>query len=172
MSDLYLIDSCIAPAPWDKNDSLHVDARGFADSVGESSMAISVVTLAEIECGLKSHSQMDQERKSIVRASMAQYTYVLDITRHTADAYSEIKAKLIENHAPSGSKGKLKKKWVEDLCDLPTGRKLGIQENDIWIAAHAYERNLLLVTEDKHMLIMAKLKLNPSLRILRLSDTP
>ena len=170
MGDLYLIDSCIAPAPWDKNDKLHERARRFVASIGKSRMVISVVTLGEIECGLRSHPQMDEERKSAVRASMAEYVYVLDVTRHTVRSYSEIRAKLIAQYAPSDSRGNLKKKWPEDYRDTPTGKSLGIQENDIWIAAQAHERNALLVTEDKHMDRIAGLDLSSPLRIVRLSE--
>ena len=170
MADLYLIDSCIAPAPWDKNDKLHERARAFVDSIDESSLVISVVTLAEIEYGLKSAPEMDQTRKSVVRAAMAEYTYVLDITRHTAEFYSEIRAKLFEKYARSDSHGRLKKKWVEDLLEHTTAKSLGVQENDLWIAAQAYERNAVLVTQDR-MDHIASLELNPPLRIQRLSES-
>jgi predicted nucleic acid-binding protein len=35
------------------------------------------------------------------------------------------------------------------LVDPLTAKCLGIQENDLWIAAQAYESNLVLVTHDK-----------------------
>jgi predicted nucleic acid-binding protein len=35
------------------------------------------------------------------------------------------------------------------LIDPVTSRELGIQENDLWIAAQALEYNLVLVTNDK-----------------------
>jgi len=34
------------------------------------------------------------------------------------------------------------------LVDPVTAKVLGIQENDLWIAAQAIERNLILVTND------------------------
>ena len=169
MADLYLFDTCIAPAPWDKNHRHHEKARTLVCEVGESNIAVSVVTLAEVECGLKSNPQMDEERKSIVRAQMAQYVYVVDISKHTVDSYSEIKSRLIDEYAPADSRGKPKKKWVEDFRDEITGKLLGVQENDIWIAAQAYERNASLVTEDR-MDRIVNLTLNPPLRIVRLSD--
>ncbi len=170
MTDLYLIDSNYAPAPWDKNDRRHDKVRRFINSIGEESrVAVSVVTLGEVEYGLKSAPEMDEGRQSIVRASMAEYTYVLDITRHTVRFYSEIRAMLFANHAPFDNKGRLKKKWVEDLIDRTTAKSLGVQENDVWIAAQAYERNACLITDDR-MAHIANLQLNPPLRILRLED--
>ena len=170
MSDLYLIDSNYAPAPWDKNDRHHDKVRRFIDSIGEESrVAVSVVTLAEVEYGLKSAPEMDGKRQSIVRASMAEYTYVLDITRHTVRFYAEIRAKLFAKYAPSKSKGRLKTKWPEDLIDRTTAKTLGVQENDVWIAAQAYERNACLITDDR-MAHIASLQLNPPLRILQLED--
>ena len=37
----------------------------------------------------------------------------------------------------------------EQLIDPVTSQELGIQENDLWIAAQALEYNLVLVTNDK-----------------------
>ncbi len=169
MSDLYLIDTNYAPAPWDKKDMHHDKVRRFLESIGESSVAISVVTLAEIEYGIKIAPEMDENRKSIVRASMAEYTYVLDITKHTVRFYSEIRAKLFAKYAPSVVKGRLKMKFIEDLVDRTTAKTLGVQENDVWIAAQACERNACLVTEDR-MAHIASLQLDPPLRIMRIDE--
>ena len=169
MIDVYLIDTNYAPAPWDKNDKHHDKMRQFISSNGESRVAISVVTLAEVEYGLKIAPVVDEGRQAIVRASMAEYTYVWNITQHTVRFYSEIRAKLFMKYAPSDSKGKLKTKWPEDLIDRTTAKTLGVQENDVWIAAQAYERNACLVTSDR-MDRITSLQLNPPLRILRLED--
>jgi len=42
----------------------------------------------------------------------------------------------------------LKVKWPEDLQERTTSKELGVQENDIWIAAQAIQYNLVLLTAD------------------------
>jgi predicted nucleic acid-binding protein len=74
---------------------------------------------------------------------------VFDIEKHTADYYSEIKARLFAKHGLRDDKGKVKTKWPEDLLDKTTGKKLGIQENDLWMVAIAAEHNMPFVTADK-----------------------
>ncbi|MBW2143424.1 MAG: hypothetical protein JRG75_03380 [Deltaproteobacteria bacterium] len=42
----------------------------------------------------------------------------------------------------------MKVKWPEDLQERTTAKELGVQENDIWIAAQAIQYNLVLLTAD------------------------
>ena len=42
----------------------------------------------------------------------------------------------------------LRTERAEELLNPATGKELGIDENDIWIAAQALTHNLLLVTHD------------------------
>lgn len=45
-------------------------------------------------------------------------------------------------------KSKNKAKWPEGWVEPSTGKELGIDENDLWIAAQAIERNLVLASQD------------------------
>ena len=72
---------------------------------------------------------------------------ILPITHHTANHYGTLRARLFNKFAPSAKKGKSQR--PEQLRDPVSGRELGIQENDLWIAAQAIERNLVLVSNDK-----------------------
>ena len=74
---------------------------------------------------------------------------VLHVDQHTAKTYAEIRAKLFRTHAPRNRRGRLTKKYVEDLVDRTTGKELGIQENDLWIVSVAVQYNLIFVTNDK-----------------------
>ena len=58
-------------------------------------------------------------------------------------------AKLFQQFASNAKKGKISSKRPEELVDKTTGKELGIQENDLWIAAIAVQYNLVLVTQDK-----------------------
>jgi predicted nucleic acid-binding protein len=71
---------------------------------------------------------------------------LLDVTRSTTLIYGDLRARLFEKYAP-GAKRK-KGMRPEELTDPVTSKKLGIQENDLWIAAQAIERNLVLVSND------------------------
>jgi tRNA(fMet)-specific endonuclease VapC len=64
----------------------------------------------------------------------------------TSPSYGTIRARLFERFAPKDKKRKGLR--AEELVDPVTSRALGIQENDIWLAAQALERNLVLVTND------------------------
>ena len=73
----------------------------------------------------------------------------MHITPNTTVYYGDVRAKVFRKYAP---KTKIKKKrWPEQLCDPLTGHEMGIQENDLWIVAHALEEDLILVSHDKHM---------------------
>jgi tRNA(fMet)-specific endonuclease VapC len=60
--------------------------------------------------------------------------------------YGDLRARLFEKFAPK--KRRRKGLRPEELVDPVTAKELGIQENDLWIAAQAIERNLVLVTND------------------------
>jgi tRNA(fMet)-specific endonuclease VapC len=57
-----------------------------------------------------------------------------------------IRASLFEKYAPR----EIRRRGLrpEQLVDPVTSRELGIQENDIWLAAQALEFNLVFVTND------------------------
>ena len=75
---------------------------------------------------------------------------VLKVTRHTSAAYAELKANLAGKYLIK-SLTKDRPRWVEDWIDRATGKKLQIDENDLWICAQAKERNLTVVTADRRM---------------------
>ena len=68
-----------------------------------------------------------------------------EIGRYTAEAFAHVKASVafqridIQRRVP---------RWVEGWADRVTGQLLQIDENDLWIAAQAVERNLVVVTSD------------------------
>jgi predicted nucleic acid-binding protein len=75
-----------------------------------------------------------------------QFPEVLGMTREVAEQYGELKAWLFNNCGPAAKKSKVKR--TEELVSPTTGKELGIDENDIWIAAQAKTHNLVLVTHD------------------------
>ena len=68
-----------------------------------------------------------------------------EIGRFTGQAFAHVKASIamerldIHRRIP---------RWVEEWGDRVTGQMLQIDENDVWIAAQAIERNFVVVTSD------------------------
>jgi tRNA(fMet)-specific endonuclease VapC len=72
---------------------------------------------------------------------------VLDVTSTTRVYYGSIRAALFERYAPRDKRAKRFR--LGQLTDPVSELELGIQENDVWIAAQAIEYNLVLVSNDK-----------------------
>ncbi len=112
-----------------------------------SRLFISVVTLAEIEYGHKVAADPDPVAQADYRAFLSREKLpVLDISRHIHEPYATLRAWLFRNCAPRNRRTKAKR--AEELVHPTTARELGIDENDLWIAAHAALNNLVLVTVD------------------------
>ena len=75
-----------------------------------------------------------------------QLPQVLDVTTTTRIYYGSLRARLFNRFAPADKRRKGQR--PEQLTDPLTGLELGIQENDLWIAAQALEHNMVLVTND------------------------
>ncbi len=146
----YLLDTSAASVLWDRRHREHGKIRAFLQGKAESPTWISIVVLGEIEYGLKIAPQMDENRQNEVRRQMAGFPLVLDMDKHTVEPYSDLRAALFENYSPKDRRGRMTAKWPEDLWERTTAKQLGVQENDIWIAAQAIQYNLVLITGD-HM---------------------
>ncbi|MGH8059945.1 MAG: hypothetical protein ACREOH_22355, partial [Candidatus Entotheonellia bacterium] len=72
---------------------------------------------------------------------------VLDISKTTGSYYGSIRARLFEKYAPRERRRRGLR--PEQLIDPVSSQVLGIQENDLWLAAQALEFNLVLTTNDK-----------------------
>ena len=119
-----------------------------------SRLFVSVVTLGEIEFGSRvshvpdpakqaEYLAMDAAKKKFVEEQCPEF---LEITKHVAEQYGEMRAWLFNNCGPNAKKSKAKR--AEELVNPTTGKELGIDENDIWIAAQAKTHNFVLVTHD------------------------
>ncbi|MCH7698587.1 MAG: PIN domain-containing protein [Chloroflexi bacterium] len=146
-SDGYLLDTNIASAVWDAQSPIHESVRSRLAS-SAALIYVSSVSIGEGEYGLGVSPAIDAERHRLYRAAMDEYV-ILPIEKHTAQTFGRIRAGLFQRYATRGRRGRLKEKYVEDLVDSTTGKELGIQENDLWIASTAVEYNLILATFDK-----------------------
>ena len=148
--DGYLLDTTAASVLWDQKHHDHQMIRGFLQGVAESPTWVSIVVLGEVTYGLKTAPQMDENRQAEVRRKMARFPSILDVNKHTIEPYSDLRAALFKKYSRKDTRGRLKTKWPEDLLDRTSAKKLGVQENDLWIAAQAIQHNLILITSD-HM---------------------
>lgn len=126
-------------------------------------LRVSAVTLGEIEYG---HCVVSTpgtaEQIQFNRFVQTQLPDVVDVRRTTRIYYGQIRARLFEKYSPQQGRKALR---PEQLVDPVTAKTLGVQENDIWIAAQAAEYNLVLVTHDR----MARLRVVAS-DILNIED--
>ena len=119
-----------------------------------SRLYISAITLGEIQYGARaSHFPDPAKQAEYTALDAAKLKFVLEqcpepfmITRHVADEYGEMRAWLFNNCGPNAKK--TKKLRAEEMVHPTTGKELGIDENDLWIAAQAKTHNLVLVTHD------------------------
>jgi tRNA(fMet)-specific endonuclease VapC len=144
----YLLDTNAVSPLWNARHPEHESIRKFFADISDSPVWLSIIALAEIEYGLKVTPKMDTESQNQVRREISNHPLILDIDKHTIVAYSDLRAALFKKYSPIDRRGKLTVKWPEDLFERTSAKELGVQENDIWIAAQAIQYNLILITDD------------------------
>ena len=118
------------------------------NALGDAPLRLSVITLGETEFGHSlTISTMPAQREAYIHWLSEQFppARLLDVTRHTAFYYGDIRAELFRRYPPEGAT----ENHPEMCFDKVSGKVLGIDENDLWIAAQAYERKLVLVSNDR-----------------------
>src|SRR6266571_6114553 len=112
---------------------------------------ISAITLGEIEFGLQvskvSTPEQEASQEELRVFIDTNLPMVLDVTKATRIYYGSLRASVFEKYAPNARRRRGLR--PVQLIDPVPARELGIQENDLWIAAQALEYNLVLVTNDK-----------------------
>ena len=146
--DGYLFDTNAVSPLWNARHPEHNTVKAFFASISQSPVWLSTIVLAEIEYGMKITPEMDIDSQNQVRHEMSNHPFILDIDKHTIGPYSNLRAGLFKKFSPRDRRGRLTVKWPEDLIERTSAKELGVQENDIWIAAQAIQYDLILVTED------------------------
>lgn len=147
----YLLDTNILSYWFDPNCAEHelVKSRllALANSARQPTLFISSITIGEIEYG---HQAEQQPLRQAIQAQFWGFLEArlvpIDVRRSTGLEYGALRAALFERFAPR--KGRRRGLRVEQLVHPVTAKSLGIQENDLWIAAQALEYDLTLVTHD------------------------
>ena len=151
--DGYILDTSVLSAHLDPGHSRHVEIRQRVHKLEQHAMLfLSSVSYAELRFGVKlaetlGHARLPTLRRTVVDARRYR---VLGVTHHTAAAYADLKATLATTYlAKATAKGR--PRWIEDWVDKTSGKKLQIDENDLWICAQAKERDFLVCTADRRM---------------------
>jgi tRNA(fMet)-specific endonuclease VapC len=110
-------------------------------------LTVSAITLGEIQYGLRVLEESPDYEVELAGFIYQQLPMTLGVTDTTRIDYGSIRARLFRRYAPGELRRKLR--LPEQLVDPVTGLTLGIQENDLWIAAQAVEHNLILVSNDR-----------------------
>lgn len=141
-----LLDTCVWSDWYDAAKNTYIIKK--LEREQDIRIYLSAVTLGELQYGFDVLSQREkQELGDVIEFVHGQGPTIVEINRHVAREYGRIRAKLFERFAPNEKKRKGLR--PEQLCDPVTSLELGIQENDLWIAAQAITYDLILVTNDK-----------------------
>jgi tRNA(fMet)-specific endonuclease VapC len=146
--DAYLLDTNIVSILYDARRPNHrVVREAVAAFDPQAPELVSTITIAELRFGLALSRAAGQPLTHIEACiERAEEHPLAEVGRYTAEAFAHVKASVafqridIHRRIP---------RWVEGWADRVTGQLLQIDENDLWIAAQAVERNLVLVTSDQ-----------------------
>lgn len=122
----------------DRNISKLLEMQNFLN--------MSFVSLGEFAHGYYLDSSFD--RKSFEKfLKSIDFEVYRNVDNHTLEIYGKVRAKLAKKYAYKNKKTK----WLEEMRDPVSSKKLGVQENDLWITAQAINYGATLVTADKKM---------------------
>jgi predicted nucleic acid-binding protein len=146
----YLLDTSLLIALVDPRHVLHAVATGAINAMQQSDLQfVSAVSIGEIRTGVASvqriHGRTPVYATQVLAA--AQSRSLLPINTHVAETYGDLKAAMVSRFMSKASKNK-PPSHLEDWIDHATGKRLGINENDLWICAQGFERELKMLTCD------------------------
>ena len=110
-----------------------------------SRLFVSVVTLGEIEYGHRVTLTDPAKQAAYAKFVREQCPVALEITKHVAEQYGEMRAWLFNNFGPIAKRSKAKR--AEELVNPATGKELAISRRHL-DRCEAMTHNLVLVTRD------------------------
>lgn len=158
----FLFDTCAVSSLLNPIHKHHVAAKAVVANLPQGALQfVSPITIGEMEFGLKMAEQARSAYLAEFRArieSIKKSYRVLELTKHTGAAYAELKS-LLATTVQKKANSQKPARWLEDWIDANTGKKLQIDENDLWVAAQAKERDFTLISGDNDMLPVKELDL-------------
>lgn len=146
--DTYLLDTNLVSVLYDARRPNHETVRQAVAALPErAAQLVSVITIGELRFGLNLARAASQPLTHIETCLTRSEAHPLaEVTRHTADAFATVKSSValaridVRRRIP---------RWVEAWADRVSGQLLQVDENDLWIAGQALERNYVIVTSDR-----------------------
>lgn len=139
----YLLDNNAISRWFSGNEKVKARAEALSP---DDQIRASAITLGELRFGHERTATNDQEiRDEYERWFKEKFPDPLPVTKHTTEFYGLIRAKVFELWPPKSEK----ENHPEKCYDKVLACELGIDENDLWVAAQAVERGFVLVTADK-----------------------
>lgn len=109
----------------------------------EHLLCVCRITLGEIEAAHRGMTQTtDQARRDEYDEFIDENLFKVEVSEHTSEYYGEIMGRIWQKHPPPSGK-----KTERHLVDL------GVDINDVWAVAIAWEHNLTFVTTDRMAVI-------------------
>lgn len=142
----FLLDTNAAQRWYDQDAKIVGRVSALSDL---TVLKISAITLGEFQFGNDLYQQnRDLEARDDFEAWMRRQfpkERIIPVDNHTRYYYGPIKAAIFERYPPKNAD----ENHPEKCFDLGAGSELGIDENDLWIAAQAIQHGLILVANDK-----------------------
>lgn len=147
MMDIYLLDTNLVSVLYDATRPNHLAVRNaLADLDPVAPQLVSAITIGELRFGLALSRAAGRPLAHIEACIERTEDHPLaEVGHHTAEAFGYVKSSVALQRVDIGRRIP---RWVEGWSDRVTGQLLQIDENDLWIAAQAVERNLVVVTSD------------------------
>jgi tRNA(fMet)-specific endonuclease VapC len=145
--DTYLLDTNLVSVLYDAGRPNHRTVRNAIEALDPlAPQLVSAITVGELRFGLALSRAAGRPLTHIEACIERTETHPLaEVGRYTAEAFGYVKSSValqridINRRIP---------RWVEGWSERVTGQLLQIDENDLWIAAQAVERNLVVLTSD------------------------
>lgn len=146
----YFLDCNTLSAYFSGNENVAKRAR---EVPAEKFGLISVITLGEIHFGHSFTQTTDQKKRDEYEDFISNnFPCAVPLDEDAVRFYGDIRAELFRLYGPKQQNDRLN--HLEQLCDV-TGHSLGIDENDLWLVAHAIARGYVLVSNDRMKKIKA-----------------
>lgn len=164
----YLLDTSVLIALVDSKHTHHAAARRALSLMSASDLQfVSAISIGEISTGVASiqkvHGRTPLHAYQVL--AEAQSRSVLNVTPQVGEAYGALKAAMAAYFMPNS---KNRPAFLEDwIVDVVTGKRLGINENDLWICAQGFERDLNILSCDGDFERVQKAEPRLKVQILR-----
>lgn len=145
----YLFDTSTLIALVNRASVFHQPAADFVAALSMGDLQfVSSISLGELHSGVESAFAIKGQRPLTAEQTLKRAeTYdLLDVNRHVALSYGHLKAAMAARFLKKASQ---RRGHLEEWIDNATGSRLNVNENDLWICAQAYERDICVVACDR-----------------------